>query len=395
MTVLTGTYYDGESSRGHAATLQVSRLQAVLAYADQSIQIDPNSIDIEAALGRMPRKITWQGNEFFAADASIELDQLVGSLGRSSMMDWVAGLEKRVGVIIAATLGTLLFILGFGIYGVPKIAEAAAYILPQGVSAQLATSTLEKLDFGLDESALSDERQAQLQAYFLSRGAVDELYFRHAQGVGANAFTLSQTTVVFTDGLVQLTDDDDELLAVYFHELGHARLLHVERSILQSVAWAAVLTMITGDVGGVGELVLALPLTLGQAAYSRKHEREADEFAIGELKSLGISPLKLAAMLDRIEASHSFSHEDDLSISLDLKSTESTESTSTGPQVEDPANEDSQGADVSNAGEGLAENPNDPKDEESNFSRSLLELLSSHPITSERKAYIRAAAKDN
>ena len=227
------------------------------------------------------------------------------------------------------------------------------------------------------------------------------MYFRKAQRVGANAFTLSQTTVVFTDDLVQLTSDDEELLAVYFHELGHARLLHVERSILQSVAWAVVLTMITGDIGGVGELVLALPLTLGQAAYSRKHEREADEFAIVELKALGISPLKLATMLDRIEASHGVSHEDELSISLDLKSPESPERTerpesiSLGPQVEGSANKDSQGADVSNAREGLVENSNDAKDEESNFSRSFLELLSSHPITSERKAYIRAAAQDN
>ena len=114
--------------------------------------------------------------------------------------------------------------------------------------------------------------------------------------------------------------------------------------------------MITGDIGGVGELVLALPLTLGQAAYSRKHEREADEFAIVELKALGISPLKLATMLDRIEASHGVSHEDELSISLDLKSPESPErterterpkSTSLGPQVEGSANKDSQGADVS------------------------------------------------
>ena len=404
MRVLSGTYYDGVSSRGHPATLTVERLQAVLIYGEQRLQLDPNRLNIEAALGRMPRKITWQGNDFFAADASAELDQLVASLGKGSIMDWVAGLEKRGGIIVAATLGTLLFILGFGIYGVPKLAEATAYILPESVSAKLANSTLEKLDLALDDSALSDERQAQLRAFFLARGEVDELYFRQAQRVGANAFTLSQTTVVFTDDLVQLTSDDEELLAVYFHELGHARLLHVERSILQSVAWAVVLTMITGDIGGVGELVLALPLTLGQAAYSRKHEREADEFAIVELKALGISPLKLATMLDRIEASHGVSHEDELSISLDLKSpespesperTERPESISLGPQVEGSANKDSQGADVSNAREGLVENPNDAKDEESNFSRSLLELLSSHPITSERKAYIRAAAQDN
>ena len=395
MSVLCGTYYDGVSSRGYPATLTVERLQAVVNYGEQRLQLDPNNLNIEAALGRMPRKISWQGCDFFAADASAELDQLVASLGKGSLMDWVAGLEKRGGIIAMATLGTLLFILGFGLYGVPKLAEATAYLLPENVSAKLASSTLEKLDLALDDSALSDERQAQLRAFFLARGEVNELYFRQAQRVGANAFTLSQTTVVFTDDLVQLTSDDEELLAVYFHELGHARLLHVERSILQSVAWAVVLTMITGDIGGVGELVLALPLTLGQAAYSRKHEREADEFAISELKALGISPLKLATILDRIEASHRISREDELANSLDSNGTQSAENKSSDLPVERPANEDKQDSNLSNAREGLAEQTIDSEDEESNFSISLLELLSSHPITSERKAYIRAAVQDN
>ena len=156
MTVLSGTYYDGVSSRGHPATLTVERLQAVLIYGEQRLQLDPNRLNIEAALGAMPRKITWQGNDFFAADASAELDQLVASLGKGSIMDWVAGLEKRGGIIVAATRVTLLFILGFGIYGVPKLAEATAYILPESVSAKLANSTLEKLDLALDDSALPE-----------------------------------------------------------------------------------------------------------------------------------------------------------------------------------------------------------------------------------------------
>ena len=398
MTLLIGTYYDGVSSLGHSATLNVAGRQALLVYAGQSVQVDLNRLAIEASLGSLPRKITWQGNDFFAANASAELDQLVASFGKESMMNWVARLEKHMGVIVAAALGTLLFTFGFGIYGVPKLAEATAYILPESVSAKLATSTLEKLDLALEASKLSDERQVRLREYFLSRGEVDQLYFRLANRAGANAFTLSQTAVVFTDGLVQLTTDDEELLAVYFHELGHARLMHVERSILQSVAWAVVLTMITGDIGGVGELILALPLTLGQASYSRKQEREADDFAIAELKSLGVSPLKLASILDRIEASHSFSHEEDLATSVYLDCTKGPKAKSANPQVERPANRDSQGFDAINSGPCLdpAENENEDKqkDEASNFSISLLELLSSHPITSERKAYIRAAVQD-
>jgi Zn-dependent protease with chaperone function len=391
MTLLTGTYYDGVSSRGYVATIEVlNNLQATLVYDEQRIHIQLSRLKIEPSLGGMPRKITWQETGFFAADATIELDQLVRRLDNSSMMDWVASLEKRVGVIIAATIGTLIFILGFGIYGVPKLAEATAYILPEGISARLASSTLEKLDLVLDESALSAERQAQLSEYFLARGEVEQLFFRHAQRVGANAFTLSKSTVVFTDDLVQLTSDDEELLAVYLHELGHAKLLHVERSILQSVAWAVILTMITGDIGGVGELLLALPLTLGQAAYSREHEREADKFAIAELKSLGISPLKLISILDQIEASHSFSHEDDLASSVGLDGVES--------KNPDLLNEQDANAENAEDARDLAksqENEFGEKAAESIFSRSLLELLSSHPITVERRAYIRAAAEDN
>ena len=366
MTYLTGTFYDGVNSRGHAGTLQVVGQQSVLRYADSRIDLSTDSLVIEPPLGRLPRKITWQRDGFFAADATPELDQLVKTLGKSSAMDWVAALENRWRVVGSAAFVTLLFILGFGIYGVPKIAEGTAYLLPQSVSAKLGASTLAKLDLALAESKLPSDRQAQLSEYFLSRGAVDELHFRQTKRLGANAFTLSQTTVVFTDELIQLTDDDEELLAVYFHELGHARLLHVERSILQSVAWAVVLTMITGDIGGVGELVLALPLTLGQAAYSRKHEREADDFAVAQLKALGISPLKMATVLERISASHSFTK---------------MPAESAAP---DEAIETSDSADTDSA---------DTKDED-NLSRKLLELLSSHPLTPERLAYIREAAQD-
>ena len=82
-----------------------------------------------------------------------------------------------------------------------------------------------------------------------------------------------------------------------------------------------------------------------------------------------------------------------------LDCTKGPKAKSANPQVERPANRDSQGFDAINSGPCLdpAENENEDKQkaEASNFSISLLELLSSHPITSERKAYIRAAAQDN
>ena len=110
-------------------------------------------------------------------------------------------------------------------------------------------------------SKLETSRQQQLEKYFAAHGGDDvEVFFRREERfVGANALTLSGTTVVFTDAIVNLLEKDEQLLAVFLHELGHARLRHVEQTLLQSVGWAVLLTFITGDVGGVGELLRPCP----------------------------------------------------------------------------------------------------------------------------------------
>ena len=105
------------------------------------------------------------------------------------------------------------------------------------------------------------------------------------------------------------------------------------------------LTFITGDVGGVGELLLTLPLTAGQAAYSRQFEREADAFAVAELQLRGLNPEALAQALEELERSH---------------------------------NGEPEGADD----ESLT-------DKSLRVQRSILEFLASHPVTAERIAAIR------
>jgi Zn-dependent protease with chaperone function len=376
MTLLSGTYYDGFHSSGYGATLDVGPTHTILAYEQGQICIDTNDLLIEAPLGNMPRKLHWSGQGSFVAPPTQALDELETSISRSSLIGRVAGMEKRLNVIVAAAIVTAIFVVGFGLYGVPKIAEGTAYLLPDQISTALGSATLDNLDVSLTKSALPIERQQQLRDYFNGAAEIDQLQFRGAKKIGANAFTLSKTNMIFTDELVQLAANDEELLAVYLHELGHAKLMHVERSILQSVAWAVVLTVVTGDIGGVGELILALPLTLGQAAFSRKYEREADEFAVAKLKELGISPLVMAAVLQRIESSHT-------GLKIKAPSTLSTDA------EKDIALEDQAGRDALQQNTKSHSNGEEPD----KFVKQLLLFLSSHPYTSERLAYIRRAAQ--
>jgi Zn-dependent protease with chaperone function len=217
--------------------------------------------------------------------------------------------------------------------------------------------------------------------------------------LGANAFALSCTTLTFTDDLVELASDDEELLAVYLHELGHARLRHVERSLLQSSAWLVMLTLITGDLSGVGELILSLPLVIGQTAYSREFERAADEFAVDALIEAGVSPLKLATILERLEQSHmqrrsqpDSAHKQGEAQANPEKSVDEAafedEERVERDRVEDAA--DSRSRDVSTEADEVS--TEDVAAKPSQVARVLFDYLSTHPATSERVAYIKSRA---
>ena len=49
------------------------------------------------------------------------------------------------------------------------------------------------------------------------------LVFRKSDAIGANAMALPSGTIVVTDGLVTLAEDDREILGVLAHEAGHVR----------------------------------------------------------------------------------------------------------------------------------------------------------------------------
>ncbi|MEM7080896.1 MAG: M48 family metallopeptidase, partial [Pseudomonadota bacterium] len=217
------------------------------------------------------------------------------------------------------------------------------------VSEQLGQTTLAKLDQVLEPSELPKETQQQVRELLGQYAQVETIALRKAESVGPNAFTLSATTVVVTDELVELLTPD-ELVAVFWHEVGHAKLKHVERNILQSSAWVVLLTMISGDATGAAELVLTLPVMVGQMAYSREMELEADSFAVGALSQSDVSPLALASALEKLEAFHRSEGEDE--------------------ETEDAA-------------ETVDDTP-PPAEDDDGFARRLLEYFSTHPATEER-----------
>ena len=347
---LSGQYFDGITSNGCSAELQLNGQTIEVSWAEGRQVIDVHTLAVEAALGSVPRKVTWGAEAYFVSTDHSALEDLAARTNAPSTSAWIGRLESSFVSVAAAAVFCVVFLVVVAVYVVPTATSAIAVRLPASVSQQMAATTLANLDQVFDRSQLASARQDQLREYFGSHGGKDiEVFFRREQRfVGANALTLSSTTMVFTDAIVALMENDEHLLAVYLHELGHARMHHVEQTLLQTVGWAVVLTFITGDIGGVGELILTLPLTLGQAAYSREYERQADAFAVAELQRYGIDPEVFAQALEQLERSHT-------------------------------------GASESGSADGIV-------DKSMQVQRSILEFLSSHPVTRERIAAIRSAS---
>jgi Zn-dependent protease with chaperone function len=124
--------------------------------------------------------------------------------------------------------------------------------------------------------------------------------FRQGKRTGPNAFALPSGDVIVTDELVELAEDDDELVAVLAHELGHVVHRHGLRHALQNSTLALLLLTLSADGTAISSLAVGLPTLLVEARYSRDFEREADRYALSYLSAQGIDPAHFARMLSRI-----------------------------------------------------------------------------------------------
>ena len=359
MNEVRGSYFDGVQSKGASARLHWSAVAAVIVTdSGRRIEIDRATLKVPGPLPGTPTRMAFGARESFVTADAAGIEEMRLTLALPS---GVAGrLEKQMPTVLASAALVIALLASFGIWGVPALASRLALTVSEDFSAQMSAAILDQLDTVLEPSKIAPERREELSRYFNSYGEIGTLEFRDAGIFGANAVTLGMTTIAFSDDLVELAESDEELLAVYFHELGHARLRHVEQNVFRSSAWLVLITVLTGDIGAVGELLVSLPLSVGISAYSRQFEREADAYAVDRLIEADLSPVFLESILRKLESHH--------------RGRRDAEESAEGGNTERP----------------LGENT-----ENRSILTSLPDYLESHPPTSERIAYIRSRIDRN
>jgi Zn-dependent protease with chaperone function len=316
--VIAGRFFDGQRSDGIEATLQFGDDGIARVYgARDAIGVPAAELKVSERLGNIPRRIGFPGGGVFETHDNDAVDQALVALGFQKTSALVHWLEHRWPVAIGALVCVVLLSVGFLRWGVPAVANWAAEVMPANVDRVIGSGSLDILDRTFFEpSELPASRVLELRGRFadmtrpLNDGHEYQLEFRRGRAIGANAFALPSGIIVMTDELVELSKNDDELVAVLAHEVGHVRGRHALRQMLQAAGVSALAVALLGDVSSISGILSAAPALL-HAKHSRDFEREADDFGKTWLKEHGIPESSFDAILCRISAEHGVSPDAD------------------------------------------------------------------------------------
>jgi predicted Zn-dependent protease len=217
-----------------------------------------------------------------------------------------------VAVLVAVAIGLFIVIR----HGAPWAGAHFTRHVPLEWELALGREALAQLDGRLQQpSRMPAERQAALRVGFDAllanldsgsrryAGYAPRYSLQFRRGLGANAFALPGGTVVLTDELLELADQQglplDAVLGVLAHEIGHVEHRHGTRMVIEQGVLNIGLGLVLGDVSSLMSLGGTL---LTGLAYKRAHESESDCFALALMARAGVPSKPMGELLQALSA---------------------------------------------------------------------------------------------
>jgi Zn-dependent protease with chaperone function len=308
MLEFDAVFYDGKTSARRAVKVRALSHHLHISGPEVDQVVELGEVSVDEPLPGAPRSLRLPGDAQLQTGDHAAVEALFPEANR--LESWVHGLERRWRYALGAVVVIALFSWWVIVDGVPLAARIAAGFVPASLEAQLGAQTLGAVDQALCKaSKLEPARQRALRERFalLTAGVGDGYDYRlelRSCSIGPNAFALPGGTIVLTDQLVKLAQNDEQVAAVLAHEIGHVRHRHGLRLGLQAAGVAALSAALLGDAVSITNLAIMLPSALLQSGYSREFETEADDYAFRRLRQISISPRAFAEMMELLEKEH-------------------------------------------------------------------------------------------
>ncbi len=221
--------------------------------------------------------------------------------------------RQRFGVV-GWTVAATASLLAVAYFGVPAIADRLAPLVPLAAERKLGDAVDAKVRGLLDRkhtgaafecghaagekagAAALNKMMKRLSDTAALRLPLTAVVLRRPE---ANAIALPGARIYVFQGLVDKSDNPDELAGVIAHEIGHVAHRDGTRAVLQAGGLSLMFGMLLGDFVGGGAVVIAARTVL-QSSYSRRVEMAADDYGARLMNKAGGNARALAFILGKI-----------------------------------------------------------------------------------------------
>lgn len=304
---VTGVWYPAGTSRAIPASLSVDASGVCIATDGSGAQLAAEPLagaTVSDRVGSIARRIEFGGGVFETPDNDA-VDRLLVSSGRrhSGTIHSLERFHPRLAIFV---LLVVLLAVGIYRYAVPVLVEVAIFVTPPVVPEIIGQSAMASLDQTVfAPSGLDAETQQHIAAGFQTLTAIAPrgeggytLNFRKGGAIGPNAFALPDGSVVLTDELVELANDEEAILGVLAHEIGHVEHQHSLRQLYRAAGVTGLVFLIGGDIGSGMEDILVQGAALASLSYSRAAETDADRYSVELMHAAGYDPMAIVRFLE-------------------------------------------------------------------------------------------------
>ena len=131
--------------------------------------------------------------------------------------------------------------------------------------------------------------------------APDDISIHLVQNKEVNAFAIPGHHIIIYTGLIEHCDSATELCGVIGHEMGHIRLNHVMKRLVNELGLGLLATVASnGNSAVIGQIIKMLSST----AFERKQESEADAISVKYMQNARVDPNGFAAIMQKLADMH-------------------------------------------------------------------------------------------
>jgi len=290
--MVNAAYFDGRSTQQRVVELTLEGPVLVLRGGDAVVRHESRQLSLPEPAAGIDRPVGLPdgGTVWLPAEAAdLWLPRLRRAAGQRVGAAALIGSWPAVLVSLLLLLATVWWI---NREGAGLAARAVLPLVPRTVDQAIGEQAWPTIEERWLEPSRFEPRCARLAERFIELaqrfepGPLRLTCHRATEGSGFNAFVLPDGHIVLLDGLLDVLDDD-EVLAVLGHELGHVVHRHTMQALVRSIGLLAIAGVVLGDFSAVA---VSAASTLQGLAYGRDAEREADAFALRFLAGANLKP---------------------------------------------------------------------------------------------------------